>query len=305
MKNIQEKFSYKLYCAGLETADIIIADGRLHRFHILGDRRGTRNGWYILYPDFPAVGIFGCWKRHIKEKWLQHQAGILTVADTRKAFERLHSIDSICKGTFVVEFVAQQDALDLWHSAPQAYDRHGYLCRKNIGSHGLRYHRGALLIPVRDADNNFYGLQQIWPKGEKRFFKGTIVSGHFYLIGEMNSGTLLVCEGYATGATLFEVTGHSVAVCFNSHNLTPATLAIRKAWPSLNIIVCADDDHAYQNNPGLTAASTAARAANAKMVVPLFNLPRKPEDTDFNDLLRISGADAVRCSLQKGGEQHV
>lgn len=305
MKSIRDEFLHQMRIAGLESNDTIIADGQLHRIHILGDRKGTRNGWYILFPDFPAVGIFGCWKRSIKVKWLPQQSSIMTIADTRKRNERLQAIDCRCKLAFATEWAARQEALLLWQASPPASNRHAYLIGKKVRSHGIRYNNGALLIPVRDSDNTFHGLQRIWPKGGKRYYKGTIVTGHFHLIGTMNTGALLLCEGYATGATLFEVTGHSIAVCFNSHNLMPAATAIRTAWPKQNIMVCADDDHADPKNPGLTAAITAANAINAKLVVPVFHTLRTQYDTDFNDLFLLSGPETVRRCFQQGGACHV
>jgi hypothetical protein len=34
--------------------DAIEADGLLHRFHVDGDRSGTRNGWYCLHTRWPG-----------------------------------------------------------------------------------------------------------------------------------------------------------------------------------------------------------------------------------------------------------
>jgi hypothetical protein len=48
--------------AGLICDELPIANGQIHRFHVEGDRRGFRNGWYILFPDDPPAGAFGSWK---------------------------------------------------------------------------------------------------------------------------------------------------------------------------------------------------------------------------------------------------
>ena len=57
--------------AGLGAApkEPIHPDGRLHRFHIAGDRAGTQNGFYILHLDDRPAGAYGCWKRGTKETW--------------------------------------------------------------------------------------------------------------------------------------------------------------------------------------------------------------------------------------------
>lgn len=31
-------------------------DARIHRFHVPGDRRGTKNGWYVMFPDGIPAG---------------------------------------------------------------------------------------------------------------------------------------------------------------------------------------------------------------------------------------------------------
>ncbi|SFL11317.1 hypothetical protein [Azotobacter beijerinckii] len=38
------------------------ADGKIHRFHVHGDKPGPLNGWYILRVDRTASGCFGSWK---------------------------------------------------------------------------------------------------------------------------------------------------------------------------------------------------------------------------------------------------
>lgn len=39
-----------------------VPDGTIHRFHVHGDKPGTRCGWYVLYLDGIASGAFGSWK---------------------------------------------------------------------------------------------------------------------------------------------------------------------------------------------------------------------------------------------------
>ena len=44
--------------AGIQTHEKIVADGQLHRIHVEGHRRGTRNGAYVLHGDGRAAGWF-------------------------------------------------------------------------------------------------------------------------------------------------------------------------------------------------------------------------------------------------------
>ena len=46
-------------------------------------------------------------------------------------------------------------------------------------------------------------------------------------------GVLVVCEGFATGASIHEATGHAVAVAFNAGNLLPVAQALPDLSPRL------------------------------------------------------------------------
>ena len=125
------------------------------------------------------------------------------------------------------------------------------------------------------------------------------------MIGELRGGTLLICEGYSTGATLHEISGLSVIVTFGSGNLRHVVEVVWAAWPSSKIIICADDDHLVPNNPGLTSATEAAAMVNAELLIPKFPEGRDRHDTDFNDLYRVAGKNAVIDCLKGSGGNHV
>nr|MBP6718150.1 toprim domain-containing protein [Rhodoferax sp.] len=77
-------------------------------------------------------------------------------------------------------------------------------------------------------------------------------------------------EGYATGASIHECTGHAVAVAFNAGNLEAVAVALRTKYPALKIIIAADDDHQTPGNPGITKAKAAAQTTGATLAVPVF-----------------------------------
>jgi putative DNA primase/helicase len=276
----------KMYLAGILTYDPIIPDGRLHRIHVDGDRKGTKNGWYILYADYPAVGIFGCWKRHICLKWQPYRDTILSTSSLIALYERRRNMQA----RYVQEFQPELDALyqseEIWNYARPATACHGYLVRKGVRSYGLRYHQGALLIPVTDSSGQFFGMQRIWRNGAKRFCKGTTKTGKYFIIGTPVDNIMLVCEGYSTAATLHEISGHAVVVAFDSGNLTHVAKSLRVTSPNIRLVFCADDDHADPENPGLRSAFAAAQIANGELMTPIFFGARGPGDTDFNDYKR-------------------
>lgn len=167
---------------------------------------------------------------------------------------------------------------------------HPYLNAKGVRAHGIRVESSStLLVPVRDVAGTLRSLQSISADGEKRFVLGGRIKGCYHAIGKP-SGRLVVCEGYATGATIREDSGHAVAIAFNAGNLLPVALALRAKFPRIALVIAADDDWKTEGNPGLTAATEAARAVNGLLAVPNFEgLPRGDGDSDFNDLHSLAG----------------
>jgi putative DNA primase/helicase len=176
-----------------------------------------------------------------------------------------------------------------WVSAAQA-EEHPYLAAKGVRAHGIRIEAGhTLLIPMRDIEGRLHSLQAIAPDGSKRFMPSGRVKGCYHAIGKP-SGRLVVCEGYATGATIHQDASTAVAVAFNSGNLLPVARALRSKFPCITLVIAADDDWRTEGNPGMTAATEAARAVGGLLAVPNFgDLPRGDKDTDFNDLHRLAG----------------
>ncbi|WP_460054052.1 hypothetical protein [Pseudomonas sp. S2_D06] len=39
-----------------------IPDGKIHRFHVPGDKPGSLSGWYLLYAEPSVTGCFGSLK---------------------------------------------------------------------------------------------------------------------------------------------------------------------------------------------------------------------------------------------------
>jgi putative DNA primase/helicase len=104
---------------------------------------------------------------------------------------------------------------------------------------------------------------------------------------------IIVCEGVATGLTIHACTGVAIAVAFSAANLAAASQALRRKYPGVRIFVASDDDWATLGNPGCAAAKVAALAAGGRVVLPIFPSGRPESATDFNDLHRIAGSEAV------------
>lgn len=297
--SLVEGFRALMLSRQIPSPETIITDTvKPQRFHIDGDKKGSKNGWYILYTDFPPAGAFGCWKRGIRYNFCP----ALQPNDTNAFIQQSVRIDFIKR-----QITREQEklaAISLWEQATPATNGCRYLLKKKVKSHGLRYYKNSLFVPVMDADGLVHGVQRIWSDGTKRFTPGTDKPGHFFLIGNPGN-TILIAEGYATAATLHESTGYAAIVAFDAGNLFSAAVAIRDRHRTALIILCADNDQWTDGNPGLTAATNAAKAINGLLAVPVFrDITAKP--TDFNDLCTLEGAEAVRLQVAAAlGKEHV
>lgn len=278
-QDIAEMFTKALSQEGLATRDKIIPDGRLHRFHIDGDKHGTQNGWYVLHAEGLIAGAFGCWKRQVTRTWFVKEQGKMNIAERREFRQRVKNAKAAKTAEEQkLRADARRRAEAIWASASSVPDNHPYLIEKGVRSHGLRLHRSALLVPMQDGNGVIHSLQFIDGEGNKRFLSGGLKKGCYFLIGSP-AECLCIAEGYATAATIHEVMDYSVAVAFDAGNLLSVALALRTRYPLMNIILCADNDVNTHGNPGLTKAREAAAAIGARLAVP-------PIAGDFNDLYR-------------------
>jgi len=198
---------------------------------------------------------------------------------------------------------ATHDAKKRWEAA-HACTEHPYLTAKGIKSHGVKLEGDNLLVPMRDTDGALWSLQTIGPDGIKKNMPSGRVKGCYCRIVGLSRDVVVIAEGFATGASIHEATGSAVVVCFNSGNLEAVALAIRDKHPDLKIIVAADDDHTTAGNPGLTKARAAATAVNGWLAIPDFSqFDRADKDSDFNDLYRLAGPEAVKACIDKAQTQ--
>lgn len=214
---------------------------------------------------------------------------------------------------------AAADAISLWDSAKDLVgNAHPYLKRKNVDGYGLRVGRwplrnrdgeiyshaeNVLLIPIKRPSGALTSLQAIFdvlPHGyssDKSYWRDGKKSGSFHMIGTPGVGTVAICEGYATGATIHEAMGWAVAVCFDRSNLQTVAEALRPKLSGVDFVICADNDQFTEGNPGVTDATKAAKSIRARLCVPQFR-DTDTEPTDWNDLQNLEGIEAVRRQLE-------
>ncbi len=312
----QQSLQIAMQNVGLECSNMV-SDGKLHRFDVPGDRPKSGNGWYVYYDGEIQAAAFGSWKTEAKHKWCSHSQEDFTPeqkAAYKKQMEAARRQREAEQAK--VEAECREWCAKAWAAAPPAHDDHPYLQRKGVKSHGLRIYKGSLMVPVRAlVGGALVGVQFIYPDGTKKFKSGTAKAGAMHMIGKPIDNTLIICEGYATGASIHMATGHAVLVAFDAGNLKPVAEAARLKQPKWALIIAADDDRwakeeqpdgsvvyhevpctlkgLKRENAGITKATEAAKSVGGTLVRPQFtSLDTHP--TDFNDLHALSGDKAVR-----------
>jgi len=264
---------------------------------------------FVRQIDQILVASFGCMRSGIRKNWSSKSKNDMDSTEWQAHTKRREELSKQLQED--AEFKASEAAIkaqELWKNAKPADDSNPYLLAKNVSPHGLRVDGKNLLIPCYRFDDEagsftISSLQTISPDGEefkKRFFFESTVKGGFFEITnkEAPKDQLILCEGFATGASIFEATGISTLVCFDAGNLPNVAELIRAKYPDFKLIIAADDDWKKNPNIGLVKAKEAALKVGGYLSVPEFPENRGDKDTDFNDLARLSGVDTVRLQIE-------
>ena len=293
---IVENFREKMNRAGFNPPFEIKADGNFHRFSTNG-KPDDDAGWYVLNEYPIAVGSFGCWRSGLKGSWSAIEERNMTQEDRTKYNRAIQQMSQVndeekAKANLEAAVIAEQ----LWDQANDVSSAHPYLVSKKVDAFGIKHNGQKLLIPLRDHKGKLWSFQEIDHKGNKLFLKNGKVKGLFHNIGEQTD-VIYIGEGYATMASVHAATGKACVVAFNAGNLKDVCSQVRASYPDTEIVLCADDDHITKGNPGLTKAREAALEIGAGLVVPDFGESRGSRETDFNDLHRVKGLDAVKTAV--------
>ena len=338
----------QLQAAGLQVTTLQV--GRLVRCKVEGDRE--KRGWYVLHEitagngDLLLVGSYGVWHGNDSgsQKIELRKATDSLGKEQREAIRRRLQEDRKKADQARAREADRAAAVAAKAWAACAVDGDSdYLAQKGVGAHGIRFSpSGAIAIPLLDTAGRVHGLQIIRSKRAakaehkpaKEFWPaGVAKRGHFHLLGGVPNHLLLLAEGYATAATLYEATGLPVATAFDAGNLAAVAAALHKRYKRARILICADDDNfascrqckarlvltetaaTCRNcgqphkavNTGITAASTAALEVGGQWIRPVFDdeaarhrafLEKGAKATDFNDLHLAEGLHSVRVQIE-------
>lgn len=162
--------------------------------------------------------------------------------------------------------------------------------------------RGNLMIPQFNAQNELRAFETISYNGGKYALQGAEKQGLSTTLGNLENGKpIILVEGYATGATLYEQTKRNVVVAFGKNGLMDMAQILREQYPDSKIYIGADNDHqkVLENKPniGLEDANKVAQTvSNTYVLVPQFD--EKDTGKDWNDILVDKGADTLKYQLQ-------
>ena len=298
-------------------------DGQIHRYRVRGDKHGTKNGAYCIFTDNWPAGWIQNWKTGAAISWSYprdqlDQAGKDWYTDER--YKEACRLSEEHQKQLKAELEAKQQAATLearkfWESlAIEVNHDFPYLQAKNISGNGVRLwvntipygnpHNDELVVPMWNIARQVQTLQFIDKDGNKRFYTGAPVKGAFFSIGldacKADTGLpILICEGYATAATIYECTSYPTVAAMNAGNIQPVAHALKGEYPEHRILIMADNDrHADGSNPGLEKAIEAVKKLGLRGVIaPQFG--EHEAGSDWNDYASLHGLQATSKLLKE------
>lgn len=318
-----------------------VLDGRWHNCKVVGGKGNNTNGSFLGSFD-PSEGKGHGFVRNFRDEslsggWSYDGAGalnrapvdVVALAAERAAREAKRAAEEAAERERISKTCTARVA-----ALKPATNDHGYCRKKGINAFGLHLMGNKLVVPMRDRTGKIWSLQYIDPEGDKLFVPGGRKSGCFHILGNWKpGGPILVCEGYATGASIHMATGIPVAVAFDSGNLLGVARELKEMGADVRLI-CGDDDRFLRcpigwkedketgakimvsgrkkaldagaesefevlpgaPNAGVEKATEAAEAIGSVAVFPQFK-DSNWWGTDYNDLAKESGLGAVRIQV--------
>ncbi len=319
----QTEFATALRSAGFVIDSAPVMDGELRRVRVEGDGHSERNGAYVGFSDGHPAGFIQNYKTGFTSNWKASQkANVLSARDrARLDAEAAEKRALRSKEREAVAVQTAQLVAEHWIAGDLA-NEHPYLAEKGVQAYGLRINTlgpltlnggkadeapqhwgqvGDLMIPVYDANGELWAVQSIDASGRKSFPRGSKLQGGHFVIGEPgDSDVLLIAEGYATAATLHELSGMPVAMAFHSGNLPAVAEALREKYPDKILILAGDDDHnkPKDKNVGRQKAEEAAKMVGGYTMFPRFE--KDAPGSDWNDLMNSKGNEHTKLLLDIG-----
>lgn len=287
--SLQEAFAH----VGMSYPDVSFIPGSFVRFPTNASHV-KKAGWCLLFPD--GIGaVFGCNKEGTDFVWQQRDVDAPPPskqerrAARAKAEQAKRATEAKLKASHAE---GAKVAAQILSQSSDLNPAHRYVTSKGITPYGARQTLdGSIIVPMYGPDGSLQSAQFIYPNGSKRFLSGARMKDGRLILGDPTSDKpIILCEGWATGCSLYQAAGYTVVVCFSGANLAKVADDLRKQFPDAVLQIAADHD---AHGKGLEYAEAAAAAcAPASVLLPKFSDGR--DDGDFNDLHQAEGLDAVR-----------
>jgi len=303
----KEEFKKALEAGGLLIDGLPIMDGTMQRVSVSGGNRGNRDGAYVGYLDGHPAGFIQNFKTGEKSNWRSKGYSISAEEKARLTAEAAQKKERRASERLAQQKEVAEVSAKSISSLHLARENHFYLKSKGVQAFGIKEDPwGKLQIPARDIDGKIWSVVSIDANGDKRFRKGSRKTGCFYAIGDQElksnpSSPVILAEGFATAASIYQSTGIPTVAAFDSGNLKAVAEEFRKKYPSKQILICGDDDKKQERengkNPGKQKALAAAKAVGGRAVFPVAPFSDL-SISDFNDLARKHGPALVKRQLE-------
>ena len=244
------------------------------RYKVAGDKGSETSGTYKVFTNKRPAAFIHNHRTGEHDKWVFDFDELKGDKKYEKIVTQIKDPEwlKFCEAEDTArEAEAQANKLKAFHKAkvkwetakPLIQPNHPYLLKKQVKSYDLKIDdKGNLLIALRNVDGDFQSLQTIDKDGHKKFEFGLSTNGLIIPLdmskAKDTKQPILICEGYATGATLAMLTGLPTACALNCHNILKVAPLLRKKYPKNKIIIMADNDFKTAGNPGITSAQEAA-----------------------------------------------
>lgn len=314
----------------------IILDGELHRYRVHDEARGHTSGAVCIHADNWPAGFVQDWRKGIKENW---KYDVSSLNDEQRTYFNSEEFRKKCEeGQRMAEEIRKakkrersEFARRLWEKLLPAPENHPYLQRKKVKSYGLRFSpewpdgpidslKNCLAVPLKDISGQIISIQWIPADSEqhKLFYQGASLDGAFYSVGfeklkDNPQQIILVGEGYATMAKVYELTGYPSVAAMSCHRLKEVAEILSKTYSENKIIMVADNDQETERkrgiNPGEYYAELVVKAQiSLGILVPEFGYGES--GTDWDDYALLHGDTSASLLLKEkisailGAERH-
>lgn len=174
--------------------------------------------------------------------------------------------------------------------------------RENNPDNKIILQKGNLIIPQYNMQGELRAFETISNYNSNKYaLQGAERKGLTLPLGDVEKGNaVIIAEGYATGATLYEQANVPVLVAFGKNNLEQVATQLRELYPEKRIYISADNDHKNEakglENGGIKEATAVAEKINATVLIPRFEVGDTGKD--WNDVYVDKGKDEFLKQLK-------